>query len=137
MYFLGNQPNYWYFWLWDEEAGQFVEEPAFREISGPRINPETEVIDGWARNSGGGDGLTTFHRWEDGELVCVRRLTVWSDPADAVFTEEESTVNVFQMTVEDRIDGELAQVYYKKFQPEEGFFPEREKWENLDYHGET
>ena len=26
MYAMGNQPNYWYFWLWDEERGRFIEE---------------------------------------------------------------------------------------------------------------
>ena len=36
------------------------------------------------------------------------------------------------------MDGELTQVYYRYYSVDEGtdFFPEREKWENLDYHGE-
>ena len=54
---MGNAAGYWYLWVWDEGAGQFVEVPEYREISLPRRNPETEVIDGWARNSGGGDGV--------------------------------------------------------------------------------
>lgn len=136
MYFQGNQPTYWYFWIWDEEAGQFVEEPAFREISMPVFDPETETVSGWARSSGAGDGLSTFYRWEDEELVCVRKITVWYEPDDVVITESELAEISYQMTVEDRIDGALVQVYYNRFPSEEGFFAEREKWENLDYHGE-
>lgn len=137
MYFVGNQPNYWYLWIWNEDEGQFVEVPEYQEISGPRCNPETEVIDGFARNSGAGDGVTTFHRWEDGELVCVRRIETWWDPTDMVIPETEGTVFTYGITVEDRIDGELTQVYYKEFPPGEDFFDERAKWEHLDYHGEN
>lgn len=138
LYFMGNQPNYWYLWVWDEEAAQFAEVPEYTEISSPRCNPETEVIDGWARNSGAGDGTTTFHRWEDGKLVCVRRIeTWWWEPEDTILTEEELTVFLYGIKVEDRIDGELAQVYYKEFPPGEDFFDERAKWEHLDYHGEN
>ena len=34
------------------------------------------VISGWARSSGAGTGLTTFYRWIDGQLTCVRRIEV-------------------------------------------------------------
>lgn len=134
---MGNQPNYWYLWVWDEEAGQFTEVPEYAEISGPRCNPETEVIDGWARNSGGGDGLTTFHRWEDGELVCIRRIETGYDHENMVMINEEHHLPSW-IRVEDRIDGELTQVYYRYYSVDEGtdFFPEREKWRNLDYRGE-
>ena len=134
--FMGNQPNYWYLWVWDEEAGQFTEVPEYTEISSPRCNPETEVIDGWERYSPDGDGVTTFHRWEDGKLVCVRRIEVWWEPDEAIRTEEEITVFPMHLKVEDRIDGELTQVYYQYFSPGESFSSEQEKWENLDYHGE-
>ena len=138
LYFMGNQPNYWYLWVWDEEAAQFAEVPEYTEISSPRCNPETEVIDGWARNSGAGDGTTTFHRWEDGKLVCVRRIeTWWWEPEDTILTEEELTVFLYGIKVEDRIGGELTQVYYKEFPPGEDFFDEQAKWEHLDYHGEN
>lgn len=136
MYFVGNQLNYWYLWVWDEEAGQFVEVPEYREVSGPRCNPETEVIDGFARNSGAGDGVTTFHRWENGELVCVRRIETWWEATDMVIPETEGTVFIYGIRVEDRIDEELTQVYYKEFPPGEDFFDEQAKWEHLDYHGE-
>ena len=136
MYFVGNQPNYWYLWVWDEEAGQFVEVPEYREISGPRCNPETGIIDGFARSSGAGDGVTTFHRWEDGKLVCIRRIELWWEPGEEIMTEEETTVHPMHITVEDRIDGELTQVYSTILAPGEDYLAERAKWENLDYHGE-
>ena len=132
---MGNGASSWYLWVWDEGAGQFVEVPEYREISLPRCNPETGVIDGWARNSGAGDGVTTFHRWEDGKLVCVRRIETWWEPDEAIRTEEEITVFPMHLKVEDRIDGELTQVHYQYFSPGESFASEQEKWESLDYHG--
>ncbi len=132
---MGNGASSWYLWVWDEGAGQFVEVPEYREISLPRCNPETGVIDGWARNSGAGDGVTTFHRWEDGRLVCVRRIETWWEPDEAIRTEEEITVFPMHLKVEDRIDGELTQVHYQYFSPGESFASEQEKWESLDYHG--
>ena len=134
---MGNAAGYWYLWVWDEGAGQFVEVPEYREISLPRCNPETEVIDGWARNSGAGDGVTTFHRWEDGKLVCIRRIETWWEETDMVIPETEGTVFAYGIKVEDRIDGELTQVYYKELPPGEDFFDEQAKWEHLDYHGEN
>ena len=133
----GNGAGYWYLWVWDEEAGRFAEVPEYREISFPRCDPETEIIDGWARNSGGGDGVTTFHRWEDGELVCIRRIETWWEETDMVIPETEGTVFAYGIKVEDRIDGELTQVYYKELPPGEDFFDEQAKWEHLDYHGEN
>lgn len=135
-YAMGNQPSYGYLWIWDEEAAQFVEVPEYAQISCPRLNPETGIIDGFARYSGASDGLTTFYRWEDGELVCIRRIEVWWEPGEEFRTEEEITVFPMHIKVEDRIDGELTQVYAKVLPPEESYLAEREKWENLDYHGE-
>ena len=133
---MGNGASSWYLWVWDEGARQFVEVPEYREISLPRCNPETEVIDGWARSSGAGDGVTTFHRWEDGRLVCVRRIETWWELDEEVRTEEETTVHPMHLKVEDRVGGKLTQVYYQYFSPGEDFLLEQEKWENLDYHGE-
>lgn len=134
---MGNAAGYWYLWVWDEEAGRFVEVPEYREISFPRCNPETEVIDGWARNSGAGDGTTTFHRWEDGKLVCIRRIKLWWEPDEEILTEEETTVHPMHITVENRVDGELSEVYARILAPGEDYLAERAKWENLDYHGEN
>lgn len=133
----GNGASSSYLWVWDEEAGQFVEVPEYREISLPRCNPETGVIDGWARSSGAGDGVTTFHRWGDGELVCVRRIELWWEPDEEILTEEEITVFPMHITVEDRIDGELMLVYSEVLAPDVDYLSERAKWENLDYHGEN
>ena len=137
MYAMGNQPCYSYLWIWNEDAGQFVEVPEYAEISMPYCDPEAEIIHGWARYSGGGDGLTTFHRWKDGELVCIRRIETGYDDENRVYINEISYFPSW-IKVEDRIDGEMAEVYYRYYAPNEGtdFFPERAKWENPDYHGE-
>lgn len=136
LYLMGNGASSSFLWVWDEGIEQFVEVPEYREISFPRCNPETEVIDGFARSSGAGDGVTTFHRWEDGELVCIRRIELWWDPDEEIMTEEETTVHPMHITVEDRIDRELTQVYSTILDPGEDYLLERAKWENLDYHGE-
>lgn len=133
LFFLGNQPNYCHYWLWDEEYGQFKYYAPLSEISQAVFDPERKVITGWARSSGAGDGTHTFHRWEDGELVCVRRIKSHSP------WEAPSTVSVM-----DRINGELQQVYYKEF-PWSSEEPEGQeawrqvcyKWYDLDYHGES
>ena len=134
---MGNGAGYWYLWVWDEEAGQFVEVPEYREISFPRCDPETGIIGGFARNSGAGDGTTTFHRWEDGGLVCVRRIKTWWEPGEEILTEEELTVFPMHITVEDRIDGELVLVYSEVLAPDVDYLQESAKWSDLDYHGEA
>lgn len=133
MYAMGNQPCYSHYWIWNEEQGQFVAEPEFDQISCPVFDPETGIIDGWARSSAASDGLATFHRWEDGKLVCVRRVT---SKANGVAT----------LLVEDREDGELKEVFYREYPWEEiageiegmeAWWEDRMKWEDLSYHGET
>lgn len=134
---MGNGAGYWYLWVWDEKAGQFVEVPEYREISFPRCDPETGIIDGFARNSGAGDGTTTFHRWEDGKLVCVRRIKTWWVPDEEILTEEEITVFPMHITVEDRIGGDLVLVYSEVLAPDVDYLEESAKWRDLDYHGKT
>lgn len=42
------------------------------------------------------------------------------------------------LTVRDRINGELTEVFRTEFPTgSDGYFDERSKWEDLDYHGET
>lgn len=133
LFFLGNQPNYCHYWLWDEEYRQFKYCAPLSEISQAVFDPERQVVTGWARSSGAGDGVTTFHRWEDGELVCVRRvesLSPWEEPS--------------VVCVQDRIDGELQQVYHEEFpwfgeelEGQEAWRQAQHKWFDLDYHGET
>ena len=126
-YTMGVQSEGWYYWIWDEDLGQFVEVPEFRNISSPTFDAERQVISGRNRNSAAGDGLSTFHRWLDGELVCVREIHVYSDSFETPFI----------LTVRDRIGGELTEVYRTEFPPfSDGYFAERVKWENLEYHGE-
>lgn len=137
LHIMGNGAGYWYLWVWDEEAGQFVGVPEYREISFPRCDPETGIIDGWARNSGAGDGTTTFHRWENGELVCVRRIKTWWETDEGILTEEEITVFPMHLTVEDRIGGELVQVYSEVLAPDVDYLEESARWRDLDYHGQA
>ena len=133
LFHAGNQPYYRHYWLWDEEQRQFQYCAPLVYISQPGFDPERQVITGWARSSGAGDGVNTFHRWEDGELVCVRRIES-HDP-----WEEPSTVSVM-----DRINGELQRVYYEEFpwsseelEGQEAWRQARYKWCDLDYHGES
>lgn len=130
MYAMGNQPTFWYYWLWDEETGLFVEEPVLGEISDPYFDQETQVISGWARDSAAGTGVNTFHRWIDGELICVRRI-------EAFFSGEEIWRQVL-LTVTDWDNGTYLEVFQKEYPIESiDWFDERTKWENLNYHGEA
>lgn len=130
LYAMGNQPNYWYFWLWDEEQGRFIEEPAFADISEPVFDQEKQLVYGWARSSGASTGLNTTHRWIDGKLICVRRIETELDAS----TGFES---VF-LSVEDWIDGTQVEMFYQTYDAEDGsWFEKRDKWkEDLDYRGE-
>ena len=81
--------------------------------------------------------MTTFHRWEDGKLVCVRRIEMWWEPDEGIMTEEEIAVFPMHITVEDRVDGKLSEVYAGAVAPGEDYLLERAKWEDLDYHGKN
>ncbi|MDE7210718.1 MAG: hypothetical protein K2O03_04645, partial [Lachnospiraceae bacterium] len=122
----GNQPIFYYLWLWDEEQGKFVEEPAYNEISSPVVDAKKKIISGWSRSSAATDGTSTFHKWIDGELLCVRHIFVW----------REIDAKNYIMTVEDRIGGEMVEVYREEFELDWDFIAEREKWLDLDYRGE-
>ena len=129
MYAMGNQPTYWQFWIWEEETGQFVLEPELSEISSPVFDVEEEEIRGWARESAASDGVNTIHKWVDGELVCVRRIAVY---------KTDGWEGPFALVVQDRVDGGLTEVFRTEFPAgSDGYFEERLKWEDLDYHGET
>ena len=130
LYAMGNQPIYYYFWLWDEEAGRFMEEPAFAGISDPVFDQEKQLVAGWARSSGASTGLTTIHRWVDGKLTCIRRIEVEAD--------QSSGFDRVVMSVEDWINGTQVEMFYQTYAFEDGgWCEERSKWEaDLDYHGE-
>ena len=126
----GIQVEMYHCMIWDEEQGLFVELPVYAEIPSPYVDPETETISGWCRNSGAGDGWTPIYKWIDGELVCVRKIELF--PKDW-----HDYYSPMVVTVEDRIDGELTEVFHGEYPLDPGeYFDVRMKWEDLNYHGE-
>lgn len=130
--FQGNQPQYWNFWLWDEEQGKFVEEPALAGISAPQFDAATQVISGYARGGWAGlVGTYSFYQWEDGELVCIRRTE------STVLPSETGEGERVLLTVEDRVDGALTEVVRQEYDMDSrGWLPVEEAWHDLYYHGE-
>lgn len=127
-YAMGNQPYYDHLWIWQEEQKQFVEVPEFDVISVPDLNEETKTIYGFNRSSAMGTGEHTFHQWIEGELVCVRRIQI----------DLDSQNDCLIVTVMDRINHELVEVYRNTFPPDSReHLDESMKWCDLDYHGES
>ena len=128
MYAMGNQPCYSHYWIWSEEQGQFVAEPEFDQISCPVFDPETGIIDGYARGGAAGlAGTHTLHRWIDGVLTCVRRVQTYPEGGAHVV-----------LTVEEPADGTLTEVFRKtgEIADDGEIFDEVLKWLDPDYHGE-
>lgn len=131
LYARGIQAEMYHCMRWDEEQGLFVEEPEYANISSPWVKPETQTIEGWNRESGAGDGVSTIHQWVDGELVCVRRIELFAKD----YRDYDSP---FVLTVWDRINGELTEVFREEYPLDPGeYFEARMKWEDINYHGET
>lgn len=131
LYARGIQAEMYHCMRWDEEQGLFVEEPEYANISSPWVKPETQTIEGWNRESGAGDGVSTIHQWVDGELVCVRRIELFAKD----FRDYDSP---FVLTVWDRTDGELTEVFREEYPLDPGeYFEARMKWEDINYHGEA
>ena len=139
LFHMGIHSDYWRYWLWNEEQRQFTYYAPLSEISLPVFDAERQVVTGWTSNPGAAGGIRTLHRWEDGELVCVRRIESYSPWGEAT-----------TVSVEDWIDEDWKQVYYEEFPWSEsswsGVEPEREGeswwqaedvWRDLDYHGES
>lgn len=121
LYSLGNQPNYWHYWLWDEEQAQFIYCEPLTDISAPQFDSEKEVVTGWNRSSAS-TGEYTIYRWVDGELILMRDIEIGYDLA----------------TVEDRIDGQMMEVYRTEWDWNKKAITEQFiKWYDLDYHGES
>lgn len=98
-YMLGAKAGWARLWLWDEEAGQFIEAPEYAEIPNPYIDPETQTI--WSTCSFSAvNGEETFYRWENGTLVCFRKVE-YTYP-DENFNQEK--------IVYERINGELVEI---------------------------
>lgn len=123
----GNQPNYWHYWLWDEEEEQFKYYEPLGEISAPSFDAECHIVTGWVRSSAA-SGIYTIYRWIDKELTLMRRIEMHYPNFDT---------NVQLATVEDLIDGQMVEVHRKEWNLTEvdGYQLEME-WFDLDYHGE-
>lgn len=131
--FMGNQPTYWNYWLWDPEAGQFVEEPALAEVCSPEFDSAEQVVRSYMRGGYAGlVGTHAFYRWEDGNLVCVRRTD------SQVLPGETSDQDRVLLTVEDRVDGALTEVVRQEYDMNgRGWVPLEEAWQDLNYYGEV
>ena len=134
LWFMGaHSSQSWYYWLWDEKQGEFAEASEFHDedISSPSFNAEDKTVSNLIRYSGAGDGLLAVYQWVDGKLVCMRKIEI--EPTG--WTDYNSP---WILTVRDRINGELTEVFRTEFPTgSDGYFDERSKWEDLDYHGET
>ena len=128
LYCAGNQPNYWHWWLWNEEQGQFEYYAPLTEVSQPVFDAEQQVVTGWARNSAA-SGVHTIYRWLNGELTLLRRIEKHYPTDD----------NTQLATVEDWIDGQMVVVYRKEWDLttiKEGTPLVDWDWYDLDYHGD-
>lgn len=127
-YLRGNQPYYEHLWIWNEEHGLFEEVPEYDKISMPTLEEETETIYGFNRSSAGGTGEHTFHQWIEGNLLCVRKIEIYS-------IDQSGTV---RMSIQDCVDDELVEIYHEDFPLQSyGWHDAQMLWHNLDYHGET
>ena len=126
-YLRGNQPYYDHLWIWDEYYKRFNSVSEYDKISMPTLDEETETIYGFNRSSASGTGEHTFHQWVEGKLLCMRRITIYRIDQD----------NMVRMSIQDRIAGELAEIYHEDFPSESGGWLDAQMvWYNLDYHGE-
>lgn len=122
LFHAGNQPNYWRYWLWDEEQAQFIYYAPLGSVSSPGFDADRQIVTGWARSWAAG-GTHSFYRWMDGELVLVREI-------DIDFTK--------MIVVKDLMDGHMAEVYREEWEEkDEGDVVDiLRKWYDLDYCGE-
>lgn len=119
---------YWHYWLWNEEEGRFVEEPMLAG-QGVYFDKEREIVCYEWSMFDPVQGGTSYMRWEDDELVTIRRIS-----RDGYYGDEE-TGRQGMLTVEDNIDGALTEVFQMRAAPDK-ILAEAEKWKNIDYHGE-
>lgn len=115
-------------WLWDEETGTFVYGEDFAG-HGLGLDEEAELVYTYMHGSAA-SGTTEISHWEDGELLCIRRI-------ETHYPKYEGEVVTQLLTVEDCIDGELTEVYRETFgDPNNGkIYEEAERWDDLSYHG--
>lgn len=119
------------FWIWDEESRGFIPDPYhLDQLSHPSFDAErrlimSEYVINW--HIGG----TGYWKYENRNLVCIRSILAhYPDPQTGIQT----------LSVTDRIDGQMAEVYHAEYSEEDGRMEEEfanlRKWHNLDYHGE-
>lgn len=125
LYSLGNQPNYWHYWLWDEEQAQFIYCESLTDISAPQFDTEKKVVTGWARD-GASNGEYTIYRWNDGKLSLARTIE-FDGP-----TKYGMSIG----TVKDLIGGKMVEIYRTEWDWKEETRQLDSKWYDLDYHGE-
>lgn len=99
------------YYIWDEEQRAFQRDPyGLNDLCSAEPCPEEQVIRTSERFNIG-THETCFYRFEDGGLVCVRRLNTYY-PA----TLEDGREGV-EVTVEERRDGALTEVYRAAVDP--------------------
>lgn len=128
MYAMGNQPIYYDFWLWNQEQGCFVQEPALSQVSDPQFDSAGQTVSGYARNGfAGAAGEHVFYQWIDGQLTLIRRVET------SVETGAEDTV---VLTVEDREAEEMKEVFRQTYSLSDGSWQAPcEQWCDLTYQG--
>lgn len=134
LWFMGaHSSESWDYWFWNEKQGEFAWASEFCDegISSPSFNAEDKTVSNLMRYSGAGDGVSTIYKWVDGKLVCMRKIedepTGWTDYNSP-----------WILTVKDRINGELTEVFRKEYPWDPGeYFEVRGKWEDINYHGEA
>ena len=50
LFHAGNQPNYWHYWLWEEEQAQFIYYAPLGSVSSPGFDADRQIVTGWARS---------------------------------------------------------------------------------------
>lgn len=124
----GTGGEFRHYYLWNETAGQFVSVPELTEYGHVGFDAETETVVGYVKSGFAGlDGWEDILRWENGSLVCCRRIN--RNP----YLNADDTITV-EITVSDHINGELTEVFFVKSN-EVDCWDEIMKWEDLNYHG--
>lgn len=128
IYSWGTGGEFRHYYLWNETAGQFVSVPELTEYGHVGFDAETETVVGYVKSGFAGlDGWEDILRWENGSLVCCRRIN--RNPC----LNADDTITV-EITVSDHINGELTEVFFVKSN-EVDCWDEIMKWEDLNYHG--
>lgn len=122
----GSVNRYYTFWLWDAQAGEFVECPALGDFSLPVFHADTQLVSTHVH-----DSAETFtdniYRWQDGGLAALRTLAA------------EGNQEGRRLLVTDYAQGEPT-VLFEAAGPaggtwDEAIYGEFERFYDLDYRG--